>query len=54
MQFGYEQWGKQPARFSLKFWQLELNPAADSRLAGPLTQAEGLNITDWEIDMSPS
>ena len=47
VQFGYEPWGKRPARFSLKTGQLELDPAADSRLSGPLTQAPGLEITDW-------
>ena len=46
VQFGYEQWGQRPARFSLKTGQLELDPAADSRLSGPLTQAPGLQITD--------
>ena len=53
MQFGYEIGGKRPARFSLNAWQLELDPAADSRLAGPLTQAPGLLITDWGWKFNP-
>ena len=34
-------------------WQLELDPAADSRLAGPLTTAPGLLITDWGWKFNP-
>ena len=53
VQFGYELGGKRPARFSLTAWQLELDPAADSRLAGPLTTAPGLLITDWGWKFNP-
>nr|NJM03643.1 hypothetical protein [Desulfobacula sp.] len=53
VQFGYEEWGKRPARFSLKTSQLELGPAPDTRLTGPVTQAEGLNITGWINTMEP-
>jgi WD40 repeat protein len=53
VQFGYEQGGKRQARFSLNAWQLELDPAADSRLAGPRTYAPGLLITDWRWAFDP-
>jgi len=53
VQFGYEVWGKRPVRFSLKTWRLELDPTADARLAAPLTQAPGLEVTDWIDNYAP-
>ena len=53
VQFAYENGGKRPARFSLKTWQLELNPPENSRLSKPVTQAPGLKITDWENKFTP-
>ncbi|MEN8220836.1 MAG: hypothetical protein ABFS56_31675, partial [Pseudomonadota bacterium] len=51
MQFGYEVWGKHPARFSLNERTLTLNPASQSNLNAPRTQ--GLNITGWEDTYHP-
>lgn len=51
VQFGFELWGKRPARFSLKNWQLDLDPLDDSLLSGPVT--EGLEITDWQDSYTP-
>lgn len=53
VQFGYEERGKSAARFSLKTSRLELGPQPDNRLTGPVTQAEGLNITGWEDTVEP-
>jgi WD40 repeat protein len=51
VQFGYEVWGKRPARFSLNERTLTLNPATQSNLNAPRTQ--GLNITDWKHNYHP-
>jgi WD40 repeat protein len=52
--FGYEQWGKRPARFSLGELTLTLDPKdlADLRLPdeGP---REGLAVTDWVNSYAP-
>jgi WD40 repeat protein len=51
VQFGYGTWGKLPARFSLKTWQLELNPPEDIQLSRPYT--DGLPVWDWEDTYTP-
>lgn len=51
--FGFEQWGKSPACFSLTDRQLTLDPPEDKHLLGPITEAKGLNITDWENSYTP-
>lgn len=57
VQFGYEPFGKSPARFSVYERLLELNPGSSNLksqiLNPPITKAEGLEITDWENTYSP-
>lgn len=53
VQFGYEVWGKAPARFSLQGRALELAPAGDATLVPPATSAPGLEITGWQNETSP-
>ena len=53
LQFSYEARGKSPARFSISGRLLELNPPIDKTLSPPITQAAGLNITDWEHKWDP-
>jgi WD40 repeat protein len=59
IQFGYEQWGKSPARFSIPNRLLEVIKFIDflksksETLNPPLTKAEGLNITNWKYKPSP-
>ena len=53
VQFGFEPWGKNPACFSLADNQLTLDPPEDKHLLGPITEAKGLNITDWENSYTP-
>jgi hypothetical protein len=54
VRFGFEQQGERPARFSLAEGQLELDPANDPALRGPVTQGvPGLEVTDWEDTTSP-
>jgi len=43
--FGFEQFGKAPARFNLTTRALTLNPLPDTQLARP--RQEGLPIADW-------
>lgn len=47
VQFGYEQWGKSPAWFSIPDRLLELGSREKGDLSPPITFAEGLTITDW-------
>ena len=47
VQFGFEQWGKRPARFAVQDARLTLDPPADQSLAGPVTTASGLAISAW-------
>src|SRR5262245_5164360 len=54
VQFGYEQWGKTPARFAMRDRVLALDPAPDSALAAPVTTAAGLEIRDWRNSTTPS
>ena len=60
VQFGYEQFGRSPARFSVTERVLSINPprqASDaspvSNLAAPVTEAAGLRVTGWEGTMQP-
>ncbi|MBF8277325.1 MAG: repeat, subgroup [Candidatus Brocadiaceae bacterium] len=53
VQFGFERWGKPPACFSLTDSQLTLDPPEDKCLLGPITEAKGLNITDWVNRYTP-
>jgi len=47
IRFAYESAGRSPVEFNLKERRLELNPAADSRLLSPRTQATGIVIDGW-------
>ena len=59
VQFGYEVFGRSPARFSISDRLLELNPESPNSilrsqiLTPPITSASGLNITDWEHSYNP-
>jgi WD40 repeat protein len=53
LQFNYEIMGKSPARFSISGRSLELDPPREITLFIPITQAVGLNITDWEYSFNP-
>jgi len=55
VQFGYEIFGKSPAKFSVSERLLELNPGPSGLqiLTPPVTSATGLNITDWEDTYQP-
>ena len=54
VQFGFEQWGKRPARFAVQDARLTLDPPADQSLAGPVTTASGLAISAWEDEDHPT
>jgi WD40 repeat protein len=49
--FGFEVWGKRPARFSLSEQSLILNPQPDTNLTAPDTSS--LYITGWKYTMEP-
>ncbi len=51
IQFGYQQWGKQPAHFSLADLQLQTGASTEASLQAPHTQ--GLDITGWEDTYTP-
>lgn len=53
VRFGYEGFGKSAAVFSLADRTLTLNPAIDTRLTPPRTEAPGLAITDWQDKDDP-
>ena len=53
VQFGYEEWGKSPARFSISARLLQPDPERDGNLIPSLTSADGLNVTDWKNTVSP-
>ena len=53
IQFCYERFGKSPARFSVIERSLKTYPALETGLWPPVTQASGLDITDWKATTSP-
>lgn len=53
VQFGYEPFGKTPARFTIPERLLILSPARDSTLAPPLIVAPGLTVTGWKYTYTP-
>jgi len=53
IQFCYERSGKSSARFSLKERTLKINPILEPDLWPAVTQASGLDITDWEEETNP-
>jgi len=53
VQFGYEEWGKSPARFSISARLLQPDPGPDGSLSPPVTSADRLNIADWVNTFSP-
>jgi len=53
VQFGFEPWGKPPARFSMREGSLEVNPPDDSSLYVARTESPTLNITNWMSSYSP-
>ena len=50
--FGYEYGGKTPARFNVAWRALTLGAGSDG-LAAPLTQRDGLAVTDWKNTTEP-
>lgn len=53
VQFGYEQFGRSPARFSVADRVLLMSPDKLSSLASPVTEAPGLKVTGWEGSIEP-
>src|SRR4030042_1396329 len=53
IKFCYERFGKSPARFSVIERSIKTNPALELDLWPPVTQAPGLNITDWDTTTNP-
>ncbi|MGZ3590194.1 MAG: caspase family protein, partial [Thermodesulfobacteriota bacterium] len=53
IQFCYERFGKSPSQFSVIGRSLETDPLTDRGLFPPVTQASGLDITDWKNTASP-
>jgi hypothetical protein len=53
VQFGYEQFGRSPARFSFADRVLALDPSVGPSVAPPITEATGLKITGWEGSSQP-
>ena len=53
VQFGFQQWGKRPARFSLIERELVLDPADDGTLVAPVTSAPGLAVSGWKHTFEP-
>ena len=53
IQFYYERLGKSQARFSIIERSLKTYPAIEADLWPPVTQAPGLNITDWQGTTNP-
>jgi WD40 repeat protein len=53
IQFCYERLGKSPARFSVIERFLNTYPSHEAGLWPPVTQASGLNVTDWENKTNP-
>jgi len=50
--FGYEQFGKSPARFDMDSLNLTLSPS-DRGLLPPVTQGRSINVTDWKNNYHP-
>ena len=53
IQFFYERWGKSPARFSVIERSLKTYPSLELGLWPAVTQAPGLDITDWKDTTNP-
>jgi WD40 repeat protein len=53
VQFGYEQFGRRAARFSLTDRVLLMNPGKASSMGPPVTEAAGLKIAGWEGSIEP-
>jgi hypothetical protein len=53
IQFCYERWGKSPARFSVIERSLKTYPSLELGLRPAVTQAPGLDITDWKEATNP-
>ncbi len=53
VQFGYEPFGKSPARFTVPARFLDTDPGTAGSLAPPRTTASGLTVTDWENRKDP-
>jgi len=51
IRFGYEQWGKSPVVFDAE--KREFVDESSVRLLKPITEVEGLEITDWEDNYTP-
>jgi WD40 repeat protein len=52
VEFGYEQWGKAPARFELARLALQLDPPADGQTRPP--EQATLKVEDWENSRRPT
>ena len=53
VQFGYEQFGRSAARFSLTDRLVVVTPARSPALNSAVTETEGLKITGWEGSIEP-
>ena len=53
LQFSYELMGQSPGRFSISERSLVSDPPKETALSPPITQAPGLNITNWEHHPAP-
>ena len=53
IQFCYERFGKSPAQFSIIERSLKTYQSPELGLSPPVTQASGLDITDWENTTNP-
>jgi WD40 repeat protein len=53
VQFGYETFGKSPARFKLNGRQLAAASGTAAHLRAPLTEARGLTVSDWKNTYTP-
>ena len=53
VQFGFEAWGRRPARFSLGARTLVLDPPEHGRLHAPVSRVDGLSVTGWRNTREP-
>lgn len=53
VQFGFEQWGKRPARFSLDERRIDTATGGDTSLRPPRTEAAEIRVTDWKQTTEP-
>ena len=54
VEFSFERFGPAPVRFSLATKALTPGEPPDPKLAGALTEAAGINVTDWNGTEQPA